>query len=509
LPQAGIEAIIRPKPEGAPFGGFHERRQTNAGPFRFGPFEADLQSCELRKHGVRIKLQDQPFRILAMLLQRPGETITREELRQQLWPDGTFVEYEHSLNTSINKLRAALNDSADAPRYIETLQRRGYRFVGAVERPLPSSTAPTEAGAATAKEVLDEGAADGAINHRRPLRRAAWILLPAAGAILLVGAGIAGRWMRSPAQTKRTVRFSLSAPANWALSPAPPAVSPDGSSLAFLAARDGRRVLWLRPIDAVSSHPILGTEGATTVFWSPDGRFVAFIAGGKLKKVELGTGQLSSLCDAASNSAGTWHPDGTILFQPSYSGPLFRVSADGGVPVPATSLSPDRGDMRHAWPQWLPDGTHFLYYIDTQKTETTGIYAGSRDLNVPAELIIASSPGGGVYVPGRDGRKGHLLFVRGESLMAGAAVRCVASQAARRARASRGRLGGPFVGLQVQPGVFGVRGWCARVPQRFTRPFATCVAGSKRRPNGNDCYVGCLVSPRSIARPAPDRLRSA
>src|SRR6266849_6671102 len=100
---------------------------------RFGAFEADLSSGELRKHGLRIKLQDQPFQILAMLLDRPGEVLTREELHQKLWPTDTFVDFDHGLNNAINRLRDALNDSAEAPRFIETLPRRGYRFISPVE----------------------------------------------------------------------------------------------------------------------------------------------------------------------------------------------------------------------------------------------------------------------------------------------------------------------------------------------------------------------------------------
>ncbi len=96
---------------------------------RFGAFEADFSSGELRKHGLRVKLQDQPFQILAMLLDRPGEVLTREELRQKLWPTDTFVDFDHGLNNAINRLRDALNDSAEAPRFIETLPRRGYRFI--------------------------------------------------------------------------------------------------------------------------------------------------------------------------------------------------------------------------------------------------------------------------------------------------------------------------------------------------------------------------------------------
>src|SRR4029077_11219860 len=99
---------------------------------RFGTFEVDVRAGELRKQGVRIKLQEQPLRVLTILLQRPGEVVTREELRSQNWPADTFVDFDNSLNTSINKLREALGDSAESPRFIETLPRRGYRFIAPV-----------------------------------------------------------------------------------------------------------------------------------------------------------------------------------------------------------------------------------------------------------------------------------------------------------------------------------------------------------------------------------------
>jgi len=100
---------------------------------RFGLFEVDLRSGELRKQGVKVKLQDRPFRTLQILLEHTGEVVTREELRQRLWPADTFVDFEHGLNTAVKKLRAALGDSADSPRFIETLSKRGYRFIGPVE----------------------------------------------------------------------------------------------------------------------------------------------------------------------------------------------------------------------------------------------------------------------------------------------------------------------------------------------------------------------------------------
>ena len=96
---------------------------------RFGVFEVDLRSGELRKQGLKIKLQEQPFQVLVTLLERPGQVVTREELQKKLWPEGTFVDYEQGINIAVKKLREALGDSAEKPRFVETLARRGYRFV--------------------------------------------------------------------------------------------------------------------------------------------------------------------------------------------------------------------------------------------------------------------------------------------------------------------------------------------------------------------------------------------
>jgi TolB-like protein/DNA-binding winged helix-turn-helix (wHTH) protein/tetratricopeptide (TPR) repeat protein len=111
----------------------------SVGPVRFGPFEVDLRAGELLKNGRRIRLQDQPLQVLAMLLEKPGEVVTREEVRKKLWPGDTFVDFDHGLNNAINRLREALSDSADAPRFIETLPRRGYRFIAEVRSDTPAS----------------------------------------------------------------------------------------------------------------------------------------------------------------------------------------------------------------------------------------------------------------------------------------------------------------------------------------------------------------------------------
>jgi DNA-binding winged helix-turn-helix (wHTH) protein len=105
--------------------------------YRFGVFEADASTGELRKQGLRVKLNAQPFEVLCMLLERPGKLLTREEICRELWPDGTFVDYEHGVNSAVNRIREALGDTAGNPRFVETLARRGYRFVAPVERIAP------------------------------------------------------------------------------------------------------------------------------------------------------------------------------------------------------------------------------------------------------------------------------------------------------------------------------------------------------------------------------------
>ncbi|MBS1802327.1 MAG: winged helix-turn-helix domain-containing protein [Acidobacteria bacterium] len=124
--------------------------------YRFGVFEADASTGELRKQGTRIKLNAQPFQVLLMLLDRPGEILTREEISQSIWSDGTFVDFEHGLNSAVNRIREALGDSASNPRFVETLARRGYRFIAPVQRTEPAAAEnyrPQEASIVIAAEA--------------------------------------------------------------------------------------------------------------------------------------------------------------------------------------------------------------------------------------------------------------------------------------------------------------------------------------------------------------------
>jgi DNA-binding winged helix-turn-helix (wHTH) protein/tetratricopeptide (TPR) repeat protein len=165
---------------------------NRTGTMRFGAFEVDLRSGEVYKHGIRLKLQDQPFQVLAVLLEHPGDLVTREELRQKLWPSDTFVDFDTGLNSAIKKLRAALSDSAEDPRYVETLPRRGYRFIARVENgPLPSTAVEKHLA-----PVLPMGPAPKA--HR-------FVFFAGAAAILIVALVTWRAFLVRPALTKTDV----------------------------------------------------------------------------------------------------------------------------------------------------------------------------------------------------------------------------------------------------------------------------------------------------------------
>jgi len=224
---------------------------------RFGPFEASLQGEIVRRNGSRVRLQQQPFQVLAMLLERPGEIVTREELRQRLWPDDLHVDFEHSLNTAIKKLRLALHDSPDHPRYLETVRGRGYRFMAPVERVQPSSE---DQGAETA--------------HGAPWRRWLWLGV-AATALVAVGATalLVGSRRVPVAPAPRMIPLTSYPGREYQ-----PTFSPDGSHVAFLWHRGGNYDIYVQPVGVPKLWPLTeGPEVEHSPAWSPDGRWIAFI----------------------------------------------------------------------------------------------------------------------------------------------------------------------------------------------------------------------------------------
>jgi serine/threonine protein kinase/WD40 repeat protein len=196
------------------------------------------------------------------------------------------------------------------------------------------------------------------------------------------------------------------------------ALSPDGRRLAFTAAATGGRTqVWVRSLDTLESRALPGTDGddLAALFWSPDSRFIGFWASGKLKKIEASGGPPQTLCDVSTTPGGTWNRDGVILFG-SNAGGLSRVPAAGGTPAPVTTLDTSRQEVFHTWPQFLPDGRHFIYIARSNQPENSAIYAGSLDSKDRKRLVGSSFSA--AYAPSPSPDKGHLLFLREATLMA-------------------------------------------------------------------------------------------
>ena len=224
------------------------------GATRFGTFELDARAGELRRKGVKVKLQEQPFQVLVMLLERPGELVTREELQKRLWTEDTFVDFDHSLNAAVKRLRDALGDSADNPRFVETLARRGYRFV-----------APVNGHAAADGNDGTSHAADSTVATNKPRRW--WLVVPVAAlaaACISVGVHIGKRVPGKvlPKEVRLTAN-SADAPIYYA------SISPDGGYVAYTDPRG----LFVREIATEESHALALPAGlrVQTLSWYPDG----------------------------------------------------------------------------------------------------------------------------------------------------------------------------------------------------------------------------------------------
>jgi Tol biopolymer transport system component len=246
--------------------------------------------------------------------------------------------------------------------------------------------------------------------HSRARRWLPW----AAAAILTIGVVAAAvgwaMWSR-PAETAGPLtRFDMMMPAGMTLPDFGwPAVSPDGQMVVVPAAQRGIAQLYLRRFDDTAFVPLPGTEAARSPFWSPDSRSIAFVSGGKLRRVAVTGGPPTVLAEEASSLGGSWNRDGTILYTATnMRGPIMRVSASGGTPTAATSLDVTKQERGHSHPHFLPDGRRFLFTVGGAEG---GIYAGSLD-STTVTRVVRDATGQSIYLP-----SGHLLFVQQQTLM--------------------------------------------------------------------------------------------
>ena len=309
---------------------------------RFGIFEVDLQSRELRKAGVKLKLTGQPFQVLAILLERPGEVVARDELQKRLWPD-TFVDVDHNLNTAINKIREVLGDLAENPRFVETLPRQGYRFIAPAENNLHAQpSGPSGVGTQLPQRTWT-------------LRLALFFV----ACVLLAGAGLfLYRRQPAPASPERTltrVTFDdgLQIGATW---------SPDGRFLAYSSDRGGKFDIWVQQVSGGDPVPVTKGPGHNwQPDWSPDGKYIAYRSeegdGGLYIVPALGGAGLERKI-ASLGYYPRWSPDSSqILFQSVGSGlgcEFYVVGLDG---IPPRVVQRDL--TNRIWAKsaaWHPDG---------------------------------------------------------------------------------------------------------------------------------------------------------
>jgi Tol biopolymer transport system component/DNA-binding winged helix-turn-helix (wHTH) protein len=329
----------------------------------FGPFEMDAASGELLKHGVRLRLSGQPFRILLFLVNHSGEVISQERLKNEIWGDGVFVDFEHGLHAAINKLRQALGDSAENARYIETVPGRGYRFIGVLERASPS----------TSVVAIAEEEPQPAVSTRR-------LVWWSAAAVLLIAASASAwrLWDASPPRAPWKLTKLTSDAGRFDS----PALSHDGKLIAYSAERSGARDLYIKQV--AGGQPIrLTFDGAGNSMpdFSPDAGKIVFHSdrdgGGVYEMLAFG-GETRLLARSGRNPK--YSPDGTqVAYWIGYPGVAATVPGNGTVwVVPSAGGQPVRagsGFSTARTPIWSPDGRHLLIvgYNSDKAFETSGI----------------------------------------------------------------------------------------------------------------------------------------
>ena len=243
-----------------------------------------------------------------------------------------------------------------------------------------------------------------------PGHRVAWLPWSIAALAMIAAGVLATVSLTRTTLPARMVRFEVANP-DGIFNVGAPRLSPDGRYLAFNATDPmGNTRIWVRQLNSLTAQPLSGTEGAARPFWSPDNRFIGFMADGKLKKIEVSGGPAQKICDAPTGADGSWSPEGVILFDGRGTDPIYRVPAAGGTPVVAVKADQTRGEAQVGWPEFLSDGKHFMYLAMNQKIEDSNYRVASIDSSDTQSLAAAQTQL--AYAP-----PDRLLFVRDQTLV--------------------------------------------------------------------------------------------
>lgn len=428
---------------------------------RFGLFEADLRTGELRKHGIKLKLPGQSFQVLAILLEHPGGLVTREEIRSRLWPADTFVDFDHSVNTAINKIREALADNAENPRFVETIPRRGYRFVAPVEQHR------TPVAPAVPTQIVSSNL--GLIERPRRIRR--WFVVAAVLAGLTAAVGVFVSWL-TPSSRPRVLNYTqitndrADKMSVFSIGSIPPPMVTDGSRLYFNERREfenyaigqvavtggetvlipsslpniavvgisptgsdllaysfvsyeSRVPLWVLPVLGGSPRRV-GNFLAVDANWSADGQIV-YTSDHDISITRIEGKDTHKLTSVQGLPAWPrWSPNGSVLRFTEYdpatdSSSLWEVSADG------THLHPLLPTWKHhaveCCGNWTPDGKYFVFQsTQNGRTDIWAIrerYSSLHTANPEPMQLTAGPMSLSVPVVSKDGKK---LFALGARL---------------------------------------------------------------------------------------------
>jgi Tol biopolymer transport system component/DNA-binding winged helix-turn-helix (wHTH) protein len=399
----------------------------------FGLFEADLSSGELYKNGHRVPLQDKPFRLLSMLLERPGEVVTRDQVRKKLWPEGTFVDFDQGLDTALKKLRYALGDSAQSPTFIGTIPRRGYRFIAPVTSQPPILTP----GVAATVQEYDESKwppRDGIVALALIIGVSLLLLLFLSGIkqehVRLESEPVATRpgWERNPSFSpdgneiafdyvdeaasdpniyvkvlgdEKMLRLTTQPGASFC-----PSWSPDGQHIAYThyvelsPGNSERTVMLMTPLGG-SKHTIRrlsAANGPCRVAWSPDGKLLAYAD----KPTDEAPGIFLMSAGGSDNHRLTIPPDKMLDLSPAFSpdgqqiafiristmpaADIYTVSLSDGEPKRVTYLNKSMGH-----PVWTSDGSRILFTVDGPASGVGAIYSVRSDGGEPGRLLLPDS----------------------------------------------------------------------------------------------------------------------
>jgi DNA-binding winged helix-turn-helix (wHTH) protein len=376
----------------------------------FGRFTFDRVSRILRRDGVELALPPRVLGVLEQLLEQPGEVVTKQALISTVWRDA-FVT-ETSIAEAISVLRQALQDDPQRPTYVQTLHRRGYRFIADVQPALAGApAAPPDEPAPAAFETATQRPGE---QDTRPPRL--WLVVPwlVAGFSLAV-ATVAVWKYTSVAQpgAPAPVRFQLQLPANVTLAPggAALAVSPDGTVIAIAGCQEGGCGIYVRPLAQPAAMFVAGTSGGSAPFFAPDGRTLGFFAAGTLSTIALAGGAARAVAEAPEALGATWLQDGRIVFARSASEGLFVVTPTGG-PVDAFTI-PAAGEGGHRWPVATADGSAVFFVVNAGSNRGERYAASSAAAGRWARLLdnaTAVGPVGGAFVVGQ--RDGELVASR-------------------------------------------------------------------------------------------------